>query len=65
MIFVFNIGTYGSVKVKRGEGYGFVVPYALGTNAHKLTIDLVERIGKLLKQHVEAMEKISGSLFEL
>ena len=37
MLFNFNIGTYGSVKVERGEGYGYAVPYALGAEAHKVT----------------------------
>ena len=65
MIFIFNTRTFGSVKVERGEGYGFVVPYSLGVEEHKLTVDLGERIGKLVEKYVEAMEKISGSLFEL
>ena len=65
MIFIFNTRTFGNVKVERGEGYGYVVPYSLSAEAHKLTVDLGERISKLVEQYVEAMEKISGSLFEL
>ena len=65
MFFSFNTRTFGSVKVKRDEGYGFVVPYALGAEAHKITVDIGDRIGKLVDQYVEAMEKISGSMFEL
>ena len=52
MIFIFNIGTSGSVKVEIGEGYGNVVPYSLGAKAHKLNVDLGERIGKLIEQYV-------------
>ena len=65
MLFTFNIGTFGSVKVERGEGCGSVVPYSLFAEANKLTSNLGERIGKLVEQYVQAMEKISGSLFEL
>ena len=65
MLFSFNTGTFGSVKVERGEGYRSVVPDALGAEAHKLNVDLGERIGKLVEKYVEAMEKISESMFEL
>ena len=65
MFFIFNTRTFGSVKVERGEGYGFVVSNALGADAHKLNVDLGERIDKLVEKYVEAMEKISGSMFEL
>ena len=60
MLFSFNTGTFGSVKVERCEGYGFVVQDSLGAEAHKITVDLGERINKLVEQYVEAMEKISG-----
>ena len=49
MLFSFNRGTFGSVKVERGEGYGYVVPYAVGAKEHELTIDLGERIGRLVE----------------
>ena len=45
MLFSFNKGTFGGVKVEKGEGYGYVVPYALGAKAHKLIVDPGERIG--------------------
>jgi len=41
-----------------GEGYGSIVPDAPGAEAHKLTADLGERVGKLVEQYVEAMEKV-------
>lgn len=41
-----------------GEGYGSIVPDAPGAEAHKLTVDLGERVGKLVEQYVEAMEKV-------
>ena len=65
MLFNFNTMTFGSVKVERGEGYGNVAPYELGAKEHKLAVDLGEIIGKLVEQYVEAMEKISASMFEL
>ena len=48
-----------------GEAYGYGVPYSLGPEEHNLTLHMGERIGKLVEQYVEVMEKISGSLFEL
>ena len=41
MFFSFNTGTFGSVKVEIGEGYGSIVPNRLGVEAHKLTADFV------------------------
>lgn len=41
-----------------GQGYGSVVPDALNAEMHKLTTDLGERVGKLVEQYVEAMEKV-------
>ena len=65
MLFSFNTWTFWSVKVEIGESYGYVVPYALGAKENKIIVDLGERIGKLVEKYVEAMEKISGSMFEL
>ena len=65
MLLSFNTWNFGSVKVERGEAFGCVVPYALGAKAHKLHVDMGERIGKLVEQYVEVIGKISGSLFEL
>ena len=59
------MSTFASVIVQRDEDYGYVSPYSLGTKEHKIIIDLGEIIGKLVEKYVEAMEKISGSLFEL
>ena len=57
MLFSINTCTFESFKVERGEGYGSVVPYALGAKTHKLIVDLGERLGKLVEKYVEAMEK--------
>ena len=48
-----------------GECYGSVVLDSLCVEARNLTADMGERVGKLIEKYVEAIEKISGSLFEL
>lgn len=41
-----------------GLGYGSVIPDAQGADSHSLTVELAEKVGKLVEQYVEAMEKV-------
>ncbi|KAI3424611.1 Methionyl-tRNA synthetase [Psidium guajava] len=41
-----------------GLGYGSVIPDAPGADSHSLTVELAEKVGKLVEQYVEAMEKV-------
>ncbi|XP_056168384.1 probable methionine--tRNA ligase isoform X1 [Syzygium oleosum] len=41
-----------------GLGYGSVIPDAPGADLHSLTTELAEKVGKLVEQYVEAMEKV-------
>uniref|UniRef100_A0A0C9S8I2 methionine--tRNA ligase n=1 Tax=Wollemia nobilis TaxID=56998 RepID=A0A0C9S8I2_9CONI len=41
-----------------GQGYGSIVPDAPNAETHKLTAELGERVGKLVEQYLEAMEKV-------
>ncbi|KAL3681854.1 hypothetical protein R1sor_024810 [Riccia sorocarpa] len=41
-----------------GEGYGGVVPEAPGAESHELTSALGANVGQLVKEYVEAMEKV-------
>ncbi|XP_010527469.1 PREDICTED: methionine--tRNA ligase, cytoplasmic-like isoform X2 [Tarenaya hassleriana] len=41
-----------------GQGYGSVIPDAPGAESHPLTNSMAEKVGKLVEQYVEAMEKV-------
>ncbi|KAL0773138.1 hypothetical protein Bca101_038289 [Brassica carinata] len=40
------------------SGYGSVIPDAPGAESHPLTQSLAEKVGKFVKEYVEAMEKV-------
>ena len=40
------------------QGYGSVIPDALGAESHPLTQSMAENVGKFVEQYVEAMEKV-------
>lgn len=46
----------------KGQGYGSVIPDANDAESHSLTKTLGERVGKLVDQYVEDMEKVSESV---
>ncbi|BBN15558.1 methionyl-tRNA synthetase [Marchantia polymorpha subsp. ruderalis] len=41
-----------------GEGYAGVIPEAPGAESHSLTVTLGEKVGELVKDYVEVMEKV-------
>ncbi|XP_026425103.1 probable methionine--tRNA ligase [Papaver somniferum] len=41
-----------------GLGYGSIIPDAANAESHSLTKALAEKVGKLVEQYVEAMEKV-------
>ncbi|KAG6546532.1 hypothetical protein Mapa_012081 [Marchantia paleacea] len=41
-----------------GEGYAGVIPEAPGAESHELTITLGAKVGELVKEYVEVMEKV-------
>ncbi|KAI3869665.1 hypothetical protein MKX03_011862 [Papaver bracteatum] len=41
-----------------GLGYGSIIPDAANAESHNLTKALAEKVGKLVEQYVEAMEKV-------
>nr|DAD23988.1 TPA_asm: hypothetical protein HUJ06_025451 [Nelumbo nucifera] len=46
------------VAKPQGLGYASVIPDAPGAECHQLTNTLAEKVGKLVEQYVEAMEKV-------
>ena len=47
------------------EGYGSVIPDAPGAESHPLTQSLAEKVGKFVKEYVEAMEKVRNIIWTL
>ncbi|KAI9201581.1 hypothetical protein LWI28_025595 [Acer negundo] len=41
-----------------GQGYGSIIPDAIGAESHALTKTLAEKVGTCVEQYVEAMEKV-------
>ncbi|KAI9194345.1 hypothetical protein LWI28_005212 [Acer negundo] len=41
-----------------GQGYGSIIPDAIGAESHPLTKTLAEKVGTCVEQYVEAMEKV-------
>lgn len=47
------------------KGYGSVIPDAPGAESHPLTQSLAEKVGKFVKEYVEAMEKVRNIIWTL
>jgi hypothetical protein len=42
-----------------GGGYDAIIPDAPNAESHQLTKTLAEKVGKLVEQYIDAMEKVS------
>lgn len=43
-----------------GQGYDFIIPDTPDAESHPLTKALSEKVGNLVEQYIEAMEKVTG-----
>ncbi|KAI3988539.1 hypothetical protein MKX01_026353 [Papaver californicum] len=65
--FLANLGNFinrvlSFIAKPSGLGYGSIIPDAANAESHCLTKALAEKVGKLVEQYVEAMEKVVKQL---